>query len=171
MFARTLKFAAVSAVLGSLSVSPSFAQSESTKGGPEDGVVRVKSAYAIDETIARLKSDIEGKGIRFFLEVDQAKLAADAGINVRPSTLLIFGNAPLGTQFVAIKPQAGLDWPVRLLVQQDEQGNVWAVYTDFIWIARRHGIEDADQKAFKTAAGVIASITSSINARSQTAKH
>jgi len=165
MFARTLKLAAVSALLGSLPIYTAFAQNESTKGAFEDGVVRVKSAYPLDETITRLKSDIADKGIRFFLEVDQAKLAADAGVHARPSTLLIFGNPPLGTQFVAVKPQAGLDWPVRLLVQQDEQGNVWAVYTDFIWIARRHGIEEAQQQPFKTAAGVIASITSSINAK------
>ena len=165
MFARTLKVAAVSALLAHLSVSTAIAQNEGANGAFEDGVVRVKSAYSLDETITRLKSDIAEKGIRFFLEVDQAKLAADAGINARPSTLLIFGNPPLGTQFVAVKPQAGLDWPVRLLVQQDEQGSVWAVYTDFIWIARRHRIEEAEQQPFKTAAGVIASITSSINAK------
>ena len=165
MFARTLQFAAVSALLGGLSFSTAFAQSESIQGAFEDGIVRVKSAYPLGETITRLKNDIADKGIRFFLEVDQAKLAADAGISARPSTLLVFGNPPLGTQFVAVKPQAGLDWPVRLLVQQDEQGDVWAVYTDFIWIARRHGIEQADQVPFKTAAGVIASITSSINAK------
>ena len=165
MFARTLRFAAVSALVGSLAFPTAFAQSESAKAALEDGVVRVKSAYSLDETITRLKSDIADKGIRFFLELDQAKLAADAGIDTRPSTLLIFGNPPLGTQFVAVKPQAGLDWPVRLLVQQDEQGNVWAVYTDFIWIARRHGIEEAEQQPFKTAAGVISSITSSINAK------
>jgi uncharacterized protein (DUF302 family) len=130
-----------------------------------DGVVRVKSAYPIDETIARLKSDIAAKGIRFFQEVDQHGLAAEAGIKVLPSTLLVFGNPPLGVQFLRANPQAGLDWPVRLLVQQDANGDVWAVYTDFLWIARRHGIKEADQQPFKTASGVIASITSSVAAR------
>jgi uncharacterized protein (DUF302 family) len=130
-----------------------------------DGIVRVRSAYSVDETIARLKKDIADKGIRFFMEIDQARLAADAGIQLRRSTLLIFGNPPLGTQFVAAKPQAGLDWPVRLLVTQDETGQVWAVYTDFGWIARRHGIAERDQQPFKTASGVIASITSSVRAR------
>jgi uncharacterized protein (DUF302 family) len=127
-----------------------------------DGIVKVRSAYSVDETITRLKKDIADKGIRFFLEVDQSRLAAEAGIEVSPSTLLIFGNPPLGTQFLTAKPQAGLDWPVRLLVQQDEQGNVWAVYSDFLWIARRHGINERDQQAFETASGVIASITSSV---------
>jgi hypothetical protein len=54
---------------------------------------------------------------------------------------------------------------VRLLVQQDEKGDVWAIYTDFLWIARRHGIKDGDQQPFKTASGVIASIASSVKAR------
>src|SRR5262245_18760260 len=63
-----------------------------------DGIVRVKSAYPIVETIERLKKDIADKGIRFFSEIDQSKLAADAGIKLQPSVLLIFGNPPLGTQ-------------------------------------------------------------------------
>jgi uncharacterized protein (DUF302 family) len=128
----------------------------------DDGVVRVKSGYPMQETIARLKKDVAGKGIMFFQEVDQAKLAADAGIRIRPSTLLVFGNPPLGTLFINSRPEAGLDWPVRLLVQQDDQGEVWAIYTDFGWIAKRHGIGGEAAKPFQTAAGVIASITSSI---------
>src|SRR6266700_6374669 len=111
-----------------------------TKAADEDGIVRVKSAYSMGETIARLKKDIADKGIRFFTEIDQAKLAADAGIKLNPSTLLVFGNPPLGTQFMTSNPNAGLDWPVRLLVTQDSAGAVWAVYTDFAWIAARHGI-------------------------------
>jgi len=103
-----------------------------------DGVVRVKSAYPFDDTIARLKSDVANKGIKFFVEFDQTKLAGDAGIKLRPSTLLMFGNPPLGTQFMTSNPEAGLDWPVRLLVIQDEKGEVWAVYTDFEWIKHRH---------------------------------
>jgi uncharacterized protein (DUF302 family) len=128
----------------------------------DDGVVRVKSAYSLPETIARLKGDVAAKGIMFFAEIDQAALAAKAGVTIRPSTLLLFGNPPLGTLFVQSKPEAGIDWPVRLLVQQDEQGNVWAIYTDFGWIARRHGITGEAAKPFQTASGVIASITSSI---------
>jgi uncharacterized protein (DUF302 family) len=128
----------------------------------DDGVIRVKSAYSLPETVARLKQDVAAKGIRFFQEIDQSQLAADAGIKVLPSTLLVFGNPPLGTQFLNARPEAGLDWPVRLLVQQDAQGGVWAVYTDFGWIARRHGIAGEGAKPFQTASGVISSITSSI---------
>ncbi len=129
-----------------------------------NGIVKVRSAHPMAETIARLKKDVADKGIMFFMEVDQAKLAAGAGIALRPSTLLIFGNPPLGTQFITSRPEAGLDWPVRLLVFEDDKGVVWMAYTDFGWIARRHGIKDRDAQ-FRMASGVIASITASATAR------
>jgi uncharacterized protein (DUF302 family) len=131
----------------------------------DDGIVRVKSAYPLDETVVLLKKDIAAKGIRFFQEIDQHRLAAEAGIKTLPSTLLVFGNPPLGTQFLNAKPEAGIDWPVRVLVQQDAKGDVWAIYTDFRWIANRHGITGDGRKPFETAAGVIASITSSVKAK------
>jgi len=131
---------------------------------PPSGIVKVKSDYSVPETIARIKKDVADKGIRFFQEIDQQKLAADAGIKLRPSTLIVFGNPPLGTLFVNANPLAGLDWPVRVLVLQDENSDVWAAYTDFGWIARRHDIKGADLDAFNKASGVIASITSSVKA-------
>jgi uncharacterized protein (DUF302 family) len=129
-----------------------------------DGIVRVKSAYPIGETIERLKKDIADKGIKFFNEIDQSKLASDAGIKLRPSVLLIFGNPPLGTQFITANANAGLDWPVRLLVFENDKGEVWTAYTDFDWIARRHGIKNRKDQ-FKMASSVIASITSSVKAK------
>src|SRR5687767_1867639 len=109
--------------LATLLAAPAFAQ--------DDGVIRVKSAYSMQETVERIKKDVAAKGIMYFTEVDQSQLAAAAGIKLRPSTLLIFGNPGLGTLFITAKAEAGLDWPVRLLVTQDDQGQVWAVYTDF----------------------------------------
>jgi uncharacterized protein (DUF302 family) len=131
---------------------------------PVDGIVEVKSAYDIDETVERLKVDIEKKGIKFFMAVDQSQLGADAGIKLNRSTLLVFGNPPLGIQFLTSNPNAGLDWPVRLLVRKDANGQVWAVYTDFGWIAKRHGIDDRAAQ-FKMASEVIASITASVAAK------
>jgi uncharacterized protein (DUF302 family) len=128
----------------------------------EAGIVTVKSAYSMSETIARLKKDIADKGIKFFSEVDQSRLAADAGIKIRPSILLVFGNPPLGTLFIAANPLAGLDWPVRVLVFENEKGEVWTAYTDFGYVARRHQVEGMDSEPFQKASGVIASITSSV---------
>ena len=140
------------------------ASSPAVTHADHDGVVRVRSAYPIDETIARLKRDIAEKGIRFFAEIDQSKLAADAGIKLQPSVLLIFGNPPLGTQFITANANAGLDWPVRLLVYENEKGEVWTAYTDFDWIARRHSIKNRKDQ-FKMASMVIGSITSSVKAK------
>ena len=127
----------------------------------DNGVVRNKSVYPMAETIDRLKKDVAAKGITFFAEIDQQKLAAEAGIKLNPSTLLIFGNPALGSQFMTSEPSSGIDWPVRLLVIQDMNGQVWTVYNDFHYIAHRHGITDRDQ-AFNMASDVIASITSSV---------
>ena len=141
-----------------------FVTSAQAQAVGADGIVRVRSAYPMDETIARIRADITAKGILFFQAVDQSQLAAKAGITLRPSTLLEFGNPPLGAQFLTANPNAGLDWPVRLLVSQDEAGVVWAAWTDFAWIARRHGITDR-QAQFATATGVVESITSTVKAR------
>ena len=140
-------------------VAASFAASAQSV----DGVIKVKSAYSMDETIARIKDDIAKKGIMFFSAIDQQALAAKAGIELPPSTLLTFGNPALGSQFITAKAEAGLDWPVRLLVQQDDRGTVWAVYTDFGYIAKRHGITSRDAQ-FTMASGVVQSITSTVKA-------
>jgi uncharacterized protein (DUF302 family) len=154
---RAPKFAVVALAAGLAWLA--FGGAGATPGA--DGIVKVKSAYGVDETVRRLEADIEGKGIKFFLAVDQARLGAEAGIAVNRSTLLIFGNPPLGIQFLTANPNAGLDWPVRLLVTQDQTGQVWAAYSDFGWIAKRHGIKDRDAQ-FEMASSVIASITSSV---------
>ena len=130
----------------------------------EVGLVKVKSEYPMDETIARLEKDIADKNLMFFGLIDQSKLAAGAGIKLRPSSLLVFGNPALGSQFMTSNPLSGIDWPVRILVFTDEHGDVWAVYNDFAYIAHRHGIIDRDAQ-FKMASEVIASITSSVTAK------
>jgi uncharacterized protein (DUF302 family) len=130
-------------------------------GAGNDGIIRVKSAYPITEAVARIKQDVADKGIMFFSEVDQSKLAAGAGLTLRPSILLTFGNPPLGTQFITSNPNAGLDWPVRLLVFENDKGEVWTAYTDFAWIAQRHVIKDRDAQ-FKMASSVVTSILSSV---------
>jgi uncharacterized protein (DUF302 family) len=125
-----------------------------------DGVIRVKSAHDVGETVKILQRDIAAKGIKFFNEIGQAKLAADAGIQLRPSILLTFGNPPLGVQFLTANPFAGLDWPVRMLVLQDADGQVWIAYTDFAYIGRRHHITDRPDQLLM-ASQVAASIAAS----------
>ena len=126
----------------------------------ESGINRVASIYGVDDTVARLKTDVAATGIRWFSEIDQSDLAKGAGITLPRSVLVQFGNPPLGIQFLTASPYAGLDWPVRMLVFQDADGNVWVSWTDFDFIARRHHIENRVAQ-FKMAGEVAASIAHS----------
>ena len=115
------------------------------------------------ETIERMKKDIADKGIKFFDEIDQSKLAADAGITLLPSTLLVFGNPPLGTfHHRRSRCRARLAGAATRLSRR--QGRRVGGLTDFAWIARRHGITNRE-KEFKMASEVISSITSTVKAK------
>src|SRR5262249_358170 len=89
---QTMKTRMMQLCFGGLAACSLAVASSTNVSAGNDGIVRVKSAYPIAETIERLKKDIADKGIRFFSEIDQSKLAADAGIELQPSVLLIFGN-------------------------------------------------------------------------------
>ncbi len=141
-----------------LAVSAASADPAAPSG---DGVVSAKSAYKFAETLDRIKADIAGKKIMVFDAIDQAKLASDAGIQLRPSTLLLFGNPPLGVQFLTSNPAAGLDWPVRLLVTEDAEGQVWVHYTEWSRISQKYHIGDRDE-AFSKAKMVVESIVASV---------
>ena len=125
------------------------------------GVLRVKSHYPFAVTVARIKADIAAKGIKFFDEIDQSQLGAGANIPLAPSTLLLFGNPPLGVQFLTANRLAGLDWPVRMLVAEDSDGSVWVAWTDFAFLGERYAIADR-AAALKMASEVSASIASSV---------
>ena len=137
---------------------------------PESHLIRQKSAYSVQETVSRLKADIASKKIVLFDDIDQAALASAAGIKLSPQHLIIFGNPPLGIQFLTSNQYSGLDWPVRMLVLQDANGDVWVAYTDFDEIARRNAITDRDP-AFKMASQVAASIASVSQRPSDHADH
>jgi uncharacterized protein (DUF302 family) len=159
MFRRLAIYRAILSIAILVTLCPDPARADN-----DDGVVRIKSAVPMEEAVRRIKADIAAKGIQFFSEIDQSRLAAKAGIKLRPSRLLVFGNPPLGTQFIESNPNAGLDWPVRLLLTQDDDGAVWAVWTNFEWIARRHNIRDRDAQ-FSMATAVVGSITSTITSK------
>lgn len=129
-----------------------------------DGVLRLKSANGFDETVAKLKADVQAKGIRFFDAIDQSALGAQADLKVGRSTLVLFGNPPLGVQFLQSNPYAGLDWPVRMLVVEQADGSVWVAWSDFRFIAQRYRIGDKDPQ-FTMASQVAASIATAATSR------
>jgi uncharacterized protein (DUF302 family) len=146
----------------SVTARPGLAAPVAPQTAPEaQGVQIVHSAYGIDETVNRLKADIAAKGIRFFTEIDQAQLGAGANIAIRPSRLILFGNPPLGVQFLSANRYAGLDWPVRMLVVEEADGSVTVAWTDFAFIGHRYALKDRDAQ-LKMASEVAASIASSV---------
>ena len=162
------KFLAVLLLAGPATVvSPILAPAHSAvpiANAPAQGVIKQRSDYAFDDTITRIKADIAGKGIRFFDEIDQTQLGANAKLAINRSTLLLFGNPPLGVQFLQANPVAGLDWPVRMLVTQDDDGTVWVSWTDFHFVADRYRLQDRDAQ-IKMATEVAASIASASRKR------
>ena len=163
MFSTTFKPVLILAMLVTAAICWLTAATANPASGG-NGIVRVKSSFSTDETIQRLKADIEKKGIKFFLAIDQTELGTAASLSINRSTLLLFGNSALGIQFLTSNPEAGIDWPVRLLVIEDSNHQVWTIYNDFNWIKTRHGIGDRDQQ-FQMATDVIHSITSSVTQR------
>jgi len=157
---RLALLATAALAAGATTTSPASAEPAVIASAPADGVLRQQSAHGFDETVRRLRADIAGKGIPVFAEIDQARLGAGANLTIRRSTLLLFGNPPLGVQFLQSNPLAGLDWPVRMLVVEDQAGQVWVAWTDFGFIARRYGITDRDAQ-FAMARDVAASIAGS----------
>src|SRR4029079_19150232 len=157
-FLAVLMLAGPATVLSSI-IAPAHA-AVPVSAAPADGVIQKTRDYGFDETIVRVKADIASKGIRFFDEIDQTQLGASASLLINRSTLLLFGNPPLGVQFLQSNPVAGLDWPVRMLVTQDDDGSVWLSWTDFKFVAGRYQLTDRDPQ-IKMATEVAASIASS----------
>jgi len=121
------------------------------------GVLRAPSSHSVDDTVARIKTAVEAKGIRYFVAIDQQQLGASAKLPIRKSTLVLFGNPPLGVQFIQANPYAGLDWPVRMLVRETADGTTEIAYTDFAFIADRYRITGKDAQ-LKMASEVAATI-------------
>ena len=144
------KFLAVLLLAGPATIiSPVLAIAKAAtpiESAPAEGVIKQRSDYGFDETVTRLKADIAKKGIKFFDEIDQTALGAGANLPINRSKLLLFGNPPLGVQFLQSNPLAGLDWPVRMLVTQDDNGVVWVSWTDFRFVANRYELKDRDMQ-------------------------
>ncbi|WP_310473864.1 DUF302 domain-containing protein [Sandarakinorhabdus sp.] len=122
-----------------------------------DGVVRIRSSHGFEDTVTRLKAAIAAKGVRFFDAIDQQALGREANLPIGKSTIVRFGNPPLGVQFLQANRYAGLDWPVRMLVVEEADGSVSLAWTDFQFMAKRYGITTKDAQ-FKMAADVAGAI-------------
>lgn len=103
-------------------------------------LVRKASPYSVQETLNRLEAIVRGKGATVFARVDHAAGAAKAGMELRPTALLIFGNPKLGTPIMLKEQQAGLDLPMKALAYQDVDGKVWLTYRHPQSMGAAHGL-------------------------------
>ena len=118
----------------------------------DNGMISLKSDNDVRTTIDRLESALIDKGMTIFTRVDHTAGAKKAGMELRPTELLIFGNPKVGTPLMHCAQTIALDLPQKALAYQDEQGQVWLVYNDPAYLAGRHGIrgcDDAVQKVSK----------------------
>jgi uncharacterized protein (DUF302 family) len=105
---------------------------------PENGTITLRSSHGFATTLERLATALESKGITVFARIDHAAGAAGVGLELRPTTLVVFGNPAAGTPLMQAAQTAGLDLPLKALVWQDAQGEVMLSYNDPAWIAARH---------------------------------
>lgn len=128
----------------------------------DDGVVRVASAYSVEQTAARLQQLFKAKGVRLFARVDHAAGAAQAGLALRPTLLLIFGKPQLGTPLMQCQQRLALDLPQKALVYEDAAGKVWVAYNDPAYLRQRYRVaacEAAFAKVEAALSGLIAKAT------------
>jgi uncharacterized protein (DUF302 family) len=111
-------------------------------GGPgmNPGVIDIPSPYSVPETLARLQTLLKEKGVTVFALIDHSGEAAKAGLEMRPTQLLIFGSPKAGTPLMVATPSIAIDLPLKALAWQDAQGKVWLSYNAPEYLQQRHGL-------------------------------
>jgi uncharacterized protein (DUF302 family) len=105
-----------------------------------DGLTRVPSSFGAKETADRLAAAVASKGMTVFARIDHAAGAAAVGMVLRPTELLVFGNARGGTPLMQADQAIGIDLPLKALIYEDAAGKVWLAYNEPRWLAQRHGL-------------------------------
>jgi uncharacterized protein (DUF302 family) len=106
----------------------------------ENGIVDVPSNHSVDETVDKLKSILQSKGIILFVVIDHSGEAAKVGLEMSSTKLLIFGNPKAGTPPILATPSIALDLPLKILVWEDGKGKVWLSYNSPEYLKERHGL-------------------------------
>jgi len=109
-----------------------------------DGVITIPSSFGPKETMDRLETEIRAHGMKIFARIDHAAGARDAGLELRPTEVIVFGNARGGTPLMQSAQTIGIDLPLKALVWQDAANKTWISYNEPNWIAQRHGITNKE---------------------------
>jgi uncharacterized protein (DUF302 family) len=129
-----------------------------------EGLTTIASSFSPKETMDRLEAEIRAKGMSVFARVDHAAGAAEAGLELRPTNLIIFGNARGGTPLMQASQTAGIDLPLKALVWQDAAGKTWLSYNEPSWVAQRHHLGIKAEIVDKMAAALSALAKKAANA-------
>ena len=124
-----------------------------------DGLTTIASSLEPKQTMDRLEAEIKAKGLTVFARIDHAAGAAQVGLALRPTEVLIFGNARGGTPLMQSSQTAGIDLPLKCLVWQDEAGKTWLSYDDPGWIAHRHGLGAQADAAVAAMTAMLGAVT------------
>ena len=120
--------------------------------GNTEGLTTIPSQRAPKETMDRLESELRAEGMNIFARVDHAAGAREVGFELRPTELIIFGNARGGTPLMQSDQTIGIDLPLKALVWEDAAAKTWISYNEPNWIAQRHELTKADATVSKMAA-------------------
>jgi len=145
---------------GQLTHDPS--RGEAVAGVGDDGLVTVRSGLSVPDAIDRIAATVTSRGMQIFACIDHAGAAAHVGLTLRPTELLIFGNARGGTPLMQDKQTAGLDLPLKVLAWEDAAGAVWLTYNDLAWLARRHGLGADSRTALAVMTAAMAVVTATV---------
>jgi uncharacterized protein (DUF302 family) len=108
----------------------------------DNGMTHLSSPHPVEETLARLQAAVTAKGLRVLASIDHSGDAAAAGLEMRPTKLLIFGNAKAGTPLMIAAPTLGIDLPLKALIWEDTDGRVWLSYNTPEYLRQRHGFPE-----------------------------
>ena len=123
----------------------------------KNGLVQVVSAHSFEDTFASLESAVASRGLTVFARIDFSGDAQRAGLNMRSTRLLIFGNPKAGTPLMVAAPTLAIDFPLKVLVSEDESGRVLLSYNSPQYLKDRHGIPD---ELLKNIAGIVTIVDS-----------
>src|ERR1700724_706219 len=108
----------------------------------ENGLVHVASSRSVPETLKKLQTTLEARGVKVFALIDHSGEAEKAGLKMRPTQLLIFGSPKQGTPLMVASPTLAIDLPLKALAWEDASGKVWLSYNTPEYLKQRHNIPD-----------------------------
>ncbi|MFN2354500.1 MAG: DUF302 domain-containing protein [Desulfopila sp.] len=114
-----------------------------------EGMVDVKSSFAVKETGDRLESVLKKKGMTIFKRVIHSEAAQKIGVELRETELLIFGNPQVGSPLMKCQQSVAIDLPQKALIWKDREGHTWISYNNPRYLEKRHNISNCEKVVSK----------------------